>query len=96
MACFCSANRSGGPAPPGTGNFSITAMGHKANRGLPPKYNRGGLFGHKPVVPAAGNTSETDIAHDVEPGVDDAGPTAGLKKKSGTGMHGVYCRAKII
>ena len=43
----------------------------------PNKYNHGGVFGHKPVEPAAGNTSEGIVAFDVEPAgdkADDAGP----------------------
>ena len=53
-------------------------MGPKPQPKLPDKYKDGGLWGHKPVEPAAGNTSDSIVAVDGDPDVDDvdgAGPT---------------------
>ena len=59
-------------------------MGRTALPTLPAKYKHGGLFGRKPVDPALGSSSESNVAVDVEPGVDDvddAGPAEEPKQK---------------
>ena len=51
---------------------------------LPANFRRDGQLGYKPVDPAATSTSESNVAVDVEPGVDgvdDAGPTKRAKQK---------------
>lgn len=51
---------------------------------LPATFKHQGLFGYKPVDPAAASTSKSNVDVDVEPGidgVDDAGPTEGPKQK---------------